>query len=189
MSEAKRTKRGHVAAWIVAGLGAVGALAAIIFWPRDAAAAGRGASMSVAEVQAVLRRVFAGSGIPVWFAFAVAELESGFGRVLRGDRGRSYGVFHIFWPAHESTAQSNGIATPEALDDTETCAVYWRDHVAGVFARAVGASESDPESWERVRLRLAGAGGRDGLPDNPADEARLRRYRPVAARWLAAIGE
>ena len=182
----KGTKKGLAIAGVVGG---VGALLAFLFWPRSAAASEGGGSMSVLEVQAMLRRVFTGSSIPVWFAFAVAQLESGFGANPRGDRGRSYGVFHLFWPAQRTTAQALGVTDPETwVRDLESGAVYWRDHVASVFARLVGATREDTASWERVRLRLAGAGGRDGLPDSPSDEARLARYRPVAAQWRSREG-
>lgn len=180
------TKAGKTAlAWGAVALGAAAAVVAI-FWPRSASASEGGSMIpSVAEVQNIIRRVMAGSQIPVWFALAVAELESGFGRAPRGDRGRSFGVFHIFFPIHKENLSRIGVTSGEQLDDVELSATFWRDEIAGVFARAVGATPDDPASWERVRLRLAGAGGRDGTPDNASDEARLARYRPVAEKWRA----
>lgn len=193
----KAQKRGLAIAAAV--VGAIGVVAAF-FWPRRSSASSAPGDADVwltSDVHELLDELFASTPIPLWFAYACAELESGFSpsryNPERGAVGRtghnpdtdgSYGVFQIFWHAHQAALEAQGTSRQD-LFDPRVNAVYWRALVLRL-ADQVGASKSDAPSWERVRLRLAG--DRDGREDSADDAARIARYRPVAAKWQSRLG-
>lgn len=183
-SKGKRTL-----AWVVGGLAAVTVGALVFLWPRRAGASGGTVSIWAvdADLQVLLEDLFANSPIPLWFAYACAELESGFNpreynperAANPGEGNGSYGLFQVFWHAHQAALEAQGTSR-EDLYDPRVNAVYWRAYVLRL-AEQVGATKADAPSWEAVRLRLAG--DRDGQVDSADDSARLARYRPVAAKW------
>lgn len=179
------TKRGKKVATAI-GIAVVAASLAFAVWlidPPEAHAMPE-TRISGDEVRSLIASIIAGSGIPLWYAMANCQLESGFNARAHNAEG-SYGLMQIYWRAHREALARYGITDPEQLYDPETNLRYWRDLVARIAAQE-GASLDDPASWERVRLRLAGVrranfGG--------ATAARiLARYRPVAERWRAELG-
>lgn len=178
---------------IVGGLVALGVGLVAWLWPRGAGASSSqgGAFIPRSEVQEMLLDLFEGSAIPTWFAYACAELESRFNpRAYNPERAAgapqdegSFGLFQIYWHAHREALESQGISR-EDLYDPRVNAVYWRA-LCERLAGQVGATKDDAPSWERVRLRLAG--DRDGVPDDASDQARITRYRPVAAKWQGQL--
>jgi len=184
-------------AWIVGGGSALAIAALVFLWPRKAGASSRGIvgiwlDGPSDEIDDQLNALFGSSDIPLWFAFACAELESGFNaRAYNPERGAntpegegSYGLFQIYWKAHQAALEAQHI-TQADLYDPRVNAIYWRAYVLRL-ASQVGATKNDAPSWEAVRLRLAG--DRDGRPDDASDQARLDRYRPIAAKWQGRLG-
>ena len=169
--------------WWVVGIGALLGGAVALLWPRSAFAT-TGGTMTLTQIQNLILDVFRGSGIPLWFAMANANLESAFNpNAHRGGNESSWGLMQINWNAHEAALRARGIESPQELTDPLVNLTYWRDLV-GRLASQEGATESGGiEDWGRVRLRLAGV--RRSAFGGATAARILGRFRPVAARWLA----
>lgn len=178
-----RRKRIAVAVGVTLVAGAL-ALAVWLIDPPEAAAMPE-TNINGAEVRSLIASVMAGSGIPLWYATANCQLESGFNPRAHNAEG-SYGLMQIYWRAHKDALARYGVTDPAQLYDPETNLRYWRDLVQRIAGQE-GASAADPESWEAVRLRLAGV-KRANFGGLTATRI-LARFRPVAAKWRAELGE
>jgi len=138
------------------------------------------------------------------FAFAVAQLESGFraGAVL-DTRGRanlpagtqqenSLGIFQVNVNPSRPVGQARIEQlrqeghTPTDLLDPRVCAEFWAKHIAGpLIRRARSEGRTGDDVWFACRVWLF-ASTLD--PEGETGQAKIRKFRPVFEAWKARLG-
>lgn len=143
---------------------------------------------SSAEVRAAIDMVSqAHPTIPRWFAWAMADKESGLRPgALHLDRAEdSLGLFQINWRAHGAELTSRGV-TREQLYIPIVNAAYWGELADGLTRAALARGIEGDHVWYAVRLRLKGI----DWDDFGGDLARtaIVAFRPYVAKWKGRFG-
>jgi hypothetical protein len=137
-------------------------------------------------IRAMLRQY---PSIPTWFAFAMADKESGFDPGAHaGGREDSLGIYQVNWNAHKGPLTAAGIPKDQ-LYDPRLNALYWGGLASRLGAEALshGFSADSAARWKAVRLKLKGGFAWDEMGSARAAIA-IAPFDPYARKWMANLG-
>jgi len=140
-----------------------------------------------AEVAAAIDSVsVAHPSLPRWFAWAMADKESGLEPTRHAGGGEdSFGLFQINWNAHGAVLAGRGI-TKEMLFDPQVNATYWGEIAAKPRAEAARRGVLGDMVWYAVRSRLKGGITWEQIArwdTDPEVQFVVNSFRPYVDKW------